>query len=243
MGFKTRETWIVLLVVIALAFLLAACGAPPTADVKEATTTPDSGPDAPPASPTPSPTASPTASPPPPPPAVTTQQPPPTDTPTPTPTPAAAIHSTPAAPASRCDGLSGALELQVLVGPADAADMEPFAVGSAPFSVTTSQPPYLVQGGGPIFYDDVATFDWGTYSVSLSLDTTISGECTGAGGSEALNLVLEATGEQTLVVDASGFHGEYPWSGTNRFDLAFPLQDGASAQGEGYVFVLRLGGQ
>jgi hypothetical protein len=135
------------------------------------------------------------------------------------------------------------LEVQVLVGPAAAADMEPFAVGSAPFSVVASQPPYLVQGGGPIFYDDVATFDWGTYSVSLSMDTTISGECTGSGGSEALNLVLEATGEQMLVVDASGFHGEYPWSGTNSFDLTFPLEDGASVQGEGYVFVLHLAGQ
>jgi hypothetical protein len=135
------------------------------------------------------------------------------------------------------------LELQVLVGPADAAGMEPFAVGSAPFSVVASQPPYLIQGGGPIFYDDVATFDWGTYSVSLYMDTIINGECTDSGGSEALNLVLEATGEQTLIVDASGFHGEYPWEGTNRFELTFPLVDGASVEGEGYVFVLRLSGQ
>jgi hypothetical protein len=241
MGFNTKEGCAALLVVISLAVLLAACGAPPTADVKEATATPDSEPDAPLASATPSSTPSPTPSPTPPPPAVTTQEPPPTDTPTPTPTAAAAIQITPTVLASRCEGLSGMLELQVLVGPAAAADMEPFAVGSAPFSVVASQPPYLVQGGGPIFYDDVATFAWGTYSVSLSMDTTISGECTGSGGSEALNLILEGTGEQMLVVDASGFHGEYPWSGTNSFELAFPLVEGASVQGEGYVFVLHLG--
>ena len=160
----------------------------------------------------------------------------PTDTPTPTPTPVAAVQITPTAPASRCEGLSGTLELQVLVGPADAAGMEPFAVGSAPFSVVASQPPYLIQGGGPISYDDVATFDWGTYSVSLYMDTTISGECTGSGGSEA-------TGEQMLIVDAPDFHGEYPWEGTNSFSLTFPLMDGALVEGEGYVFVLRLPGQ
>jgi hypothetical protein len=132
--------------------------------------------------------------------------------------------------------------MQVLVGPADAAGMEPVAVGKAPFSVVTGEARYLIQGGGPISYDDMATFDWGTYSVTLSMDTTISGECTGSAGSEALNLVLEGTGEQLLVVDASNFHGEYPWAGTNRFDLAFPLQDGASVQGEGYAFVLHLAG-
>jgi hypothetical protein len=139
--------------------------------------------------------------------------------------------------------LNGLLELQVLVGPAEAAGMEPLAVGNAPFSVSTGQPPYLVQGGGPIFYDQVETFEWGTYSVSLLMDTTISGECTGFSGSESLNLVLEAKGEQMVVVDASGFHGEYPWEGTHSFDLTFPLTDEASVQGEGYVFVLRLADQ
>ena len=125
--------------------------------------------------------------------------------------------------------------MQVLVGPADAAGMDPVAVGTAPFSVVSSEAPYLIQGGGPISYDNMETFDWGTYAVTLSMDTTISGECAGPAGNETLNLVLEGTGEQLLVVDASDFHGEYPWAGTNRFDLAFPLQDGASVQGEGYV--------
>lgn len=239
MGFKHRQNWPALLAVLLLVLLLAACGASPTADVKEATATPDAGPGESPASPTPTftPTHTPT------PVAVVTEEPPPTDTPTPTPLPPAAGHSTPTVPPSRCAGLSGTLEMQVLVGPADAAGMEPVAVGNAPFSVAASQPPYLIQGGGPISYDDMATFDWGTYSVSLSMDTTISGECTGSGGSEALNLVLEGTGEQLLVVDAAKFHGEYPWEGTNRFDLTYPLQDGALVQGEGYVFVLRLPGQ
>lgn len=235
MGFKHRERWPELLVVALLAGSLAACGAPPTADVKEATATPDAGVGEPPASPTPAPTPTPTN--------VATEEPLPADTPTPTPTPVVAVQITPTAPASRCDGLSGTLELQVLVGPADAAGMEPFAVGSAPFAVVANQPPYLIEGGGPISYDDVATFDWGTYSVSLYMDTNISGECTGSGGSEALDLILEATGEQMLIVDASDFHGEYPWEGTNSFGLTFPLVDGALVEGEGYVFVLRLPGQ
>jgi hypothetical protein len=235
MGFKHKERWPALLVVVLLAFSLTACGAPATADVKEATETPDAGLAGGSPSPTPTPTPFPTN--------IATEEALPTDTPTPTPVPVIDVQSTPTAPASRCDGLSGTLELQVLVGPADAAGMDPLAVGSAPFSVVTSQPPYLVQGGGPISYDKVEKFDWGTYSVSLYMDTTISGECTGFGGSETLDLVLEATGEQMLVVDASNFHGEYPWEGTNSFELTLPLTDGASVQGEGYIFVLRLAGQ
>ena len=231
---RLRVKWPVLLAVVMLVLSLTACGAPPTAEVQEATAIPDAGADEPPASPTPAHTATPVD--------VVTAEPTPTDTPTPTPAPLPAAERTPTTPPSRCDGLSGTLELQVLVGPAEAAGMEPVAVGNAPFSVVASEPPYLVQGGGPVSYDEEATFDWGTYSVSLSMDTMISGECTGSSGGETLSLVLEATGEQLLVVDASGFHGEYPWEGTNRFDLAFPLQDGAVVEGEGYVFVLHLAG-
>jgi hypothetical protein len=121
--------------------------------------------------------------------------------------------------------------------------MEPVAVGEVPFAVTTQQDPYWVQGQAPISYEATQEHEWGTYSVNLDLDMAVSGECTGEDGSELLDLVLEMSGEQMVVVDAQGFHGEYPWSGTQTRDLSFPLQEGATAQGEGWVVVLHLGGQ
>ena len=115
------------------------------------------------------------------------------------------------------------------------------AVGSVPFAVTTSEPPFLAQGQGPISYEALLEEEWGTYEVTMDLDTTVQGECSGEVGSEQLNLLLEMTGEQRVVVDSPDFHGEYPWSGTNALDLAFPFEEGASAQGEGWVIVLHLG--
>jgi len=43
------------------------------------------------------------------------------------------------------------------------------------------------------------------------------------------------------VVDAQDFHGEYPWSGAHTLNLSFPQQEGATAQGEGWVVVLHIG--
>jgi len=141
---------------------------------------------------------------------------------------------------SRCQGLSGQLEVQVLVGPAEAVGLEPVAVGSVPFAVTSSEPPFLVEGQGPISYQATLEREWGTYDVTMDLDTAVQGQCSGEPGSEQLDLILEMTGEQVVVVDAEGFHGEYPWSGTQSRDLAFPLEEGATAQGEGWVVVLHL---
>lgn len=234
MGIQQKTRWLVLLGTI-IALALAACGASPTPDVDQATATTESGVVEPTASSLPTDTPVPVDT--------ATEEPPPSPTPTPTPTPAAAVPMTPTDPPSLCQGLSGELEMQVLVGPAEAVGMEPLAVGKAPFSVISSEPPYLVQGGGPIAYDAVQEHDWGTYSVMLDMDTNVSGECTGAGGNETLALLLEATGEQVVVVDAVGFQGEYPWSGAHAFDLEFPLVDGASVEGEGYAFVLHLPGQ
>lgn len=233
MGFKKQRRWCLLLAV-ALILSVAACGTAPTPAGDSPTVTPSTEKVEPTAS-TP-PTATPTQA------GVPTEELPPSPTPTNTPTPAAAIQHTPPPPSSRCEDLAGDVEIQVLVGPAEAVGMEPQAVGNAPFSVVSSEPPYLVQGAGPISYEGVQVHDWGTYSVALEMDTTISGECTGAGGDETLHLILEASGEQMVVVDASGFQGEYPWSGTHSFDLTFPLVDGASVQGEGYAFVLHLQG-
>ena len=144
-------------------------------------------------------------------------------------------------PASRCEGLAGQLEVQVLVGPAEAVGLEPVAVGSVPFSVTGSEPPYLVQGQGPISYADTLQQEWGTYAVTMDMDVAVQGNCSGQAGGEQLDLALEMTGEQLVVVKAEGFQGEYPWSGTRTQELTFPLEEGATAQGEGWVIVLHLG--
>lgn len=164
-------------------------------------------------------------------------------TPTPTPTQLPGGANTPAAPESRCAGLSGEIEVRVLVGPSDAVGLEPHAVGGVPFSVTSSQAPYLVQGSGSIAYGDVLVEEWGTYEVTMNMQLAVQGECLGAAGDEELQLVLEMSGDQLVKVDSQGFHGEYPWAGTHTFDLNFPLVEGASVEGEGYSFILHLNSQ
>jgi len=130
--------------------------------------------------------------------------------------------------------------VRVLVGPAEAVGLEPFAVGNIPFAVTTGEEPYVVQGGGPISYADVLVEQWGTYEVTLNMQTTITGECLEGASGEELQMTLEMTGEQMVEVTAEGFHGEYPWAGTASFDVSFPLVEGATVQGEGWAFVLHL---
>jgi hypothetical protein len=134
------------------------------------------------------------------------------------------------------------MEVQVLVGPAEAVGMEPLAVGSVPFAVATNEAPFVVQGGGGISYADVLVERWGTYEVTLDLETNISGECVAEGDSPTLELVLDMTGQQLVKVEAEGFQGEYPWSGNQSLNLSFPLVEGATAQGEGWVMVLHLPG-
>jgi hypothetical protein len=167
-------------------------------------------------------------------------------TPTPTTTPAVGalpVAITPAPAASRCEGLTGQLEIQVLVGPAEAVGLEPVAVGGVPFAVTSSEPPYLVQGQGPISYEATLQQVWGTCAVTMELDAVVQGDCSGQPGGEQLDLALEMTGEQLVVVEAEGFQGEYPWSGTQAQELTFLLDEGATAQGEGWVIMLHLGGR
>jgi hypothetical protein len=161
--------------------------------------------------------------------------------PTPTPTEMAGpVVVTPTATASRCAGLAGTLELQLLVGPAEAVGLEPVAVGSIPFSVVTDSAPYLVEGSGSVSYDNMLEEVWGTYTVSFDGNLTVTGECIGEEGAELLSMQAEMTGEQMVEVQAEGFQGEYPWSGTQSLELAFPLEEGAQASGEGWVLVLHL---
>jgi hypothetical protein len=130
--------------------------------------------------------------------------------------------------------------MQVLVGPAEAVGLEPVVVGDIPFSVIQEGGVYLVQGGGSIAYEDVLAEEWGTYTVTFDMGAELSGECSGGEGNEMLELVITVSGEQLVVVEAEGFQGEYPWSGTHSLDLSFPLMDGATQEGEGWAFVLHL---
>ena len=212
--------------VLFTAFILSACGGTPTPQAEPPTSSPAAPEAESPATAAPSEPEQPTAT--------------PTATPTPTPGAAPAVPTTPSE-SSRCAGLAGQLEIQVLVGPAEAVGLEPVAVGNVPFTVTTSDPPYLVEGQGPISYEATLAQQWGTYTVTMDMETAVQGECSGEPGSEQLTLVLEMTGEQLVVVEAEGFQGEYPWKGTQTRDLAFPLEEGATAEGEGWAVVLHLG--
>lgn len=160
---------------------------------------------------------------------------------TPTPTDVAqAQPDIPTAIVSPCAGLAGDLEVMILVGPADAVGLEPHTVGSIPFAVTTGEAPYLIQGGGGLSYADILVEEWGTYEVTMKLDFVITGNCDDDIAGGALNMMVEGTGSQLVVVIAEDFHGEYPWEGTVPFDFNFPLEEGASFEGEGYAFVLHL---
>ena len=231
MNLHNHRAWYALLI-LALVVTLAACGGEATPEAEPPAPS-DTAP-APTQAATDTPTPTPTVE----------AQAPAAASATPTPTPTTAplpVATTPVPEASRCQGLAGQLEIQVLVGPAEAVGLEPVAVGNVPFSVTTSEPPYLVTGQGPISYEATLPQEWGTYSVNLNMENAVEGQCSGEAGSEQLDLVLEMTGEQMVVVDAEGFHGEYPWSGTQTRELSFPLQEGATAQGEGWAIVLHLG--
>jgi hypothetical protein len=159
-----------------------------------------------------------------------------------TPTPTSVNGGAAASPTSEenpCEGLSGSLEMMILVGPSDAVGLEPVAVGDLPFSVVSEGRPYLVEGGGNLNYEDMLTAEWGTYTVTMDMLAEVSGECV-PDGQGSLELNVTAQGEQLVEVEAEGFHGEYPWEGEQSLELAFPLEDGAQAQGEGWIFTLHL---
>jgi hypothetical protein len=145
-----------------------------------------------------------------------------------------------APPADRCVGLSGEIEVRLLVGPSEAVGLEPHAVGSVPFSVETAEPPYLIKGAGSINYADILVEQWGTYEVTMDMLLDVEGECVSEGGSTELQMALGMSGQQMVEVNAGGFQGEYPWDGSHQLDLVFPAEEGAVIDGEGYSFVLHL---
>lgn len=223
-----RSTSWPLLLISGIFLLAAACTSPPTPEAAQATATP-----------TPTPTATPTLG----------AELPLTATPevivgsdeaSPTPTPLPTNTPTATPGAGGCNGLSGELEAKITVGPAEVVGLEPAAVGSIPFTVTTEQPPYLVQGETDLSYQDTLQREWGTYSVSLQMQMTIDGVCTEEEGTPMLNLTLITSGQQTVEVSAGEFQRTYPWSGENSLNLSLPVEEGATAAGEGWAFVLHL---
>ena len=168
----------------------------------------------------------------------------PQNTQTKTPTPDPIIDTFPSATASpdQCSNLSGELELQVLMGPAEVAGLEPVAIGTIPFSTVLDEGVYTVSGNGIITYNDTLEEAWGTYTVEFDGEVWISGECDSEGGgpSVQLDLVITTTGDQMVKVRSDGFNGDYPWSGSHEFNLTFPISNGASAEGEGWVFLLHI---
>lgn len=163
----------------------------------------------------------------------------PSSTPTPTPE-GGGVGITPTSGENKCAGLSGTLEMQVLVGPAEAVGLEPVAVGNIPFSVISENGMDVIEGSGNISYEDVLTSDWGTYTVNFSMEAELGGECAGEAGSEMLTFAVIVSGEQMVEVVVEGVQYEYPWSGTHNFNLSFPAEEGAVTEGEGWSFVLHL---
>lgn len=160
-----------------------------------------------------------------------------TISPTPTPTDVGLPISNPNDP---CAGLSGELEMQVLVGPAEIVGLDPFAVGNIPFSVTSESGASVITGNSAVIYQDVLTREWGTYTVEFDLVAVITGTCDMSGDNGVLNMTVQTSGNQMVEVRAEGFQGDYPWSGTHEFMLNLPIEDGAKAEGEGWAFLLHL---
>lgn len=141
---------------------------------------------------------------------------------------------------SACSGLSGALEMQVLVGPAETVGLTPISMGNIPFTVVSEGEAYLIQGAGSITYEETLEAAWGTYTVSFDMQSTLDGACSGQPGSEYLDLTVEVSGDQMVEVRSDGFQGDYPWSGTHTLNLSFPLEEGAVMEGEGWAFILHF---
>ena len=139
-----------------------------------------------------------------------------------------------------CEGFSGKLDVSVMAGPGAAVGLEPFAIGSFPVSASFQDGIYQVTGGGPADYYDLYSADWGTYEVTMDLDISIEGICDPSSDPGKLDLTVTMSGSQNVVVESPGLSGEYPWNGTNSVNMVLPINEGASAAGEGWQCVLHL---
>jgi len=161
-----------------------------------------------------------------------------------TPTPTEFIGGvivTPAEGQNPCEGLTGTLELQFLIGPSEAAGLSPYTFATIPFQVISEGNAYLVQGGGPVeYYEDILTADWGSFAVTFEGDTSVSGECVASEGDGTLAVSVEMAGQQNVVVTVDGMEYSYPWEGSPTVEATFPLIDGAQVGGEGWNLTLHL---
>jgi len=142
---------------------------------------------------------------------------------------------------SICKDLSGNFEMQVLVGPSDAVGLEPFGIGSIPFTVEQEGGLYLVHGDGTIDFEDMLEEAWGTYTVYFDMLGVIDGVCTASDEDGVMDITFKMTGDQVFIVDApEPAGGEYPKSFDYEFEYSFPVEDGATKSGEGWALILHL---
>lgn len=143
----------------------------------------------------------------------------------------------PGGEAAACQNLSGTLEVELLVGPADAAGLEPVSIGEIPFVVGGEGE---IAGSTYLDFEDVLEAEWGTFTVYFDGDVFLTGLCREESGGGVLDLTVEFVGDQLIAVDTGGEVQEYPWSGSADVDVSLPVQDGAREAGEGWAFILRL---
>ena len=147
----------------------------------------------------------------------------------------------PEGPQNACDGLTGTLEMQLLVGPSEAVGLLPFTFANIPFTVVKEGNVYLVRGNGPTeYYEDVLEADWGTYTVQFDGETAISGTCVDTETPGMINFYIQMEGEQTVVIIVEGIETTYPWAGSPSVTASFPILDGAQQSGEGWNLILHL---
>lgn len=140
-----------------------------------------------------------------------------------------------------CEGVSGTLEIQILVGPSEVVGLTPFSLGEIPFDVLDEDGAFPIEGGGQLeSYSDVLSAAWGTYTVTFEGDLVASGECVSTGDVAVLDLNVEMTGEQNVEIVFDGAQMNYPWSGTSQIEATLPVEDGAQQEGEGWILILHL---
>jgi len=136
-----------------------------------------------------------------------------------------------------CQGLNGVLEVELLVGPADAAGLESVTIGEIPFSVVGGE---IISGSNYLTYEDVLEKEWGTYAVFFEGDVFLAGTCREGSNGGILDLNVEFVGQQRIEINAGGEVQKYPWSGSAKVELDLPAQDGARDAAEGWAIILHL---
>ena len=140
-----------------------------------------------------------------------------------------------------CANLSGRLELQLLIGPSESVGLSPYTFATIPFQVVQEGNAYLVEGSGAVdYYEDILTADWGSFAVTFDGVTSITGDCVETDGLGILSVLVEMTGQQTVVVTVEGVEYTYPWEGSPTVEASFPLTEGAEFSGEGWTLILHL---